>query len=66
MQRGVAQFGRALRSGRRGRRFKSCHLDHGKNSLFMVSFYFLLSYIKIKSRRRLSKRLEKFSASGYT
>ena len=25
--RGVAQFGRALRSGRRGRRFKSCHLD---------------------------------------
>ena len=27
-QRGVAQFGRALRSGRRGRRFDSCHLDH--------------------------------------
>ena len=26
-RRGVAQFGRALRSGRRGRRFKSCHLD---------------------------------------
>ncbi len=26
--RGVAQFGRALRSGRRSRRFKSCHLDH--------------------------------------
>ena len=26
--RGVAQFGRALRSGRRGRRFDSCHLDH--------------------------------------
>ncbi len=23
----MAQFGRALRSGRRGRRFKSCHLD---------------------------------------
>ena len=23
--RDVAQFGRALRSGRRGRRFKSCH-----------------------------------------
>ena len=28
--RGVAQFGRALRSGRRSRRFKSCHLDHRK------------------------------------
>ena len=26
-QRGVAQLGRALRSGRRGRRFKSCRLD---------------------------------------
>ena len=26
--RDVAQFGRALRSGRRGRRFKSCHPDH--------------------------------------
>ena len=24
----MAQFGRALRSGRRGRRFKSCHSDH--------------------------------------
>ena len=23
----VAQFGRALRSGRRGRKFKSCHAD---------------------------------------
>ena len=27
-RRGVAQPGRALRSGRRGRRFKSCHPDH--------------------------------------
>ena len=26
--RGVAQLGRALRSGRRGRGFKSRHLDH--------------------------------------
>ncbi len=25
--RNVAQFGRALRSGRRGRRFESCHSD---------------------------------------
>ena len=25
----MAQFGRALRSGRRGRRFKSCHPDQG-------------------------------------
>ena len=27
-QRGVAQFGRALRSGRRGRKFESCRLDY--------------------------------------
>ena len=26
-KRGVAQFGRALRSGRRGRKFESCRLD---------------------------------------
>lgn len=28
LQRGVAQLGSARRSGRRGRRFKSCHPDH--------------------------------------
>ena len=28
LKRDVAQFGRVLRSGRRGRRFKSCHPDH--------------------------------------
>ena len=27
-RRDVAQFGRALRSGRKGRRFESCHPDH--------------------------------------
>ena len=32
VRRGVAQFGRALRSGRRGRRFESCHLDHLKKA----------------------------------
>ena len=30
--RDVAQLGSALRSGRRGRRFKSCHPDHLKDS----------------------------------
>ena len=36
----MAQFGRALRSGRRGRRFKSCHLDHvgAKSALLRRSF----------------------------
>ena len=30
--RGVAQFGRALRSGRRGRRFESCHADYNETA----------------------------------
>ena len=42
IQRGVAQFGRALRSGRRSRKFESCHLDHknkkrGLSSLFVFA-----------------------------
>ena len=43
MRRRVAQFGRALRSGRRGRKFESCHADKRKGlqsslfSLFMIT-----------------------------
>ena len=33
----MAQFGRALRSGRRGRRFKSCHLDQKECPLWIPS-----------------------------
>ena len=36
--RGVAQFGSALRSGRRGRRFKSCHLDQ-KGGFYRLLFF---------------------------
>ena len=35
--RGVAQFGRALRSGRRGRKFESCRLDLNPNLLRLCS-----------------------------
>ena len=42
--RGVAQFGSALRSGRRGRRFKSCHLDLIK-ALKSVDFIPLLGVL---------------------
>ena len=28
----MAQFGRALRSGRRGRKFESCHLDQSQKA----------------------------------
>ena len=36
--RGVAQFGRALRSGRRSRRFESCHLDHKEGTALVAVF----------------------------
>ena len=36
----MAQFGRALRSGRRGRKFKSCHLDHVGTSYARSDFLF--------------------------
>ena len=32
-RRDVAQFGRALRSGRKGRRFESCHPDQIKTAV---------------------------------
>ena len=32
LNRSVAQLGRALRSGRRGRKFKSCHSDYYERS----------------------------------
>ena len=38
--RGVAQFGRAPRSGRGGRKFKSCHLDQEKAGS-LTCFYFM-------------------------
>lgn len=47
--RGVAQLGRALRSGRRGRKFKSCHLDHKKeipNERYL--FFYLLVYTRLE------------------
>ncbi len=44
--RSVAQLGRALRSGRRGRRFKSCRFDSWKTvipvkgiTVFLLSYY---------------------------
>lgn len=55
-QRGVAQFGRALRSGRRGRRFESCHLDHiFQSTLFFISvlFSFISPFLKQKGNENL-------------
>ena len=56
----VAQFGRALRSGRRGRRFKSCRIDswQGRRSIWRNSDVpvFLLKRKKLRSGRRGSTR----------
>ncbi len=52
--RGVAQFGRALRSGRRGRKFESCRLDSvfmrvcKFASSFFVSFKYFIRPLKVK------------------
>ena len=35
----MAQFGRALRSGRRGRKFESCHLDQNQKRKARPSFF---------------------------
>ena len=40
-RRDVAQFGRALRSGRKGRRFESCHPDQIGNTPFVGVFFYL-------------------------
>ena len=39
MHRDVAQLGSALRSGRRGRRFKSCHPDHDAGKASKEAFF---------------------------
>ena len=36
--RGVAQFGSAFGSGPKGRRFKSCHLDHKRTETLIQGF----------------------------
>ena len=41
----MAQLGRALRSGRRSRRFKSCHLDHKKKTVLAAVFLFMLKAV---------------------
>ncbi len=47
-RRGVAQLGSVLRSGRRGRKFESCHPDSTKmGTLFLTKhahFYIILLY----------------------
>ena len=60
----VAQFGRALRSGRRGRRFKSCRIDSlagAPQILFSKEFAVLFILVKrtfaVASRPAFKKRI---------
>ena len=45
----VAQLGRALRSGRRGRRFESCHLDHNRTPILIQCVSELVFFFMCKS-----------------
>ena len=58
--RGVAQLGRALRSGRRGRKFKSCHLDHKKEIPNERYFFF---YLSVCTRLELAAGFSEFDES---
>ena len=55
----VAQLGRALRSGRRGRRFKSCRAD-----FFLVSLLLWKTMFSVVSSLESSMRFKGFSFSG--
>lgn len=49
--RGVAQFGRAPRSGRGGRKFKSCHLDHScVEQCFSAATFLRNAQVKLNHR----------------
>ncbi len=53
INRGVAQFGRAPRSGRGGRKFKSCHLDQkeaGHSLECPASFFCLFARFELATR----------------
>ncbi len=65
--RGVAQFGRALRSGRRGRRFKSCRLDQNRKSVHesgrIFDFVLFIFHYSIFIIHLLVKRQQYFTSA---
>ena len=54
MHRDVAQLGSALRSGRRGRRFKSCHPDHDARKAPQGAFF----HITTKKRMTWEEKMK--------
>ena len=64
----MAQFGRALRSGRRGRRFKSCHPDHFLFGRAQTRFFYSSSLKLIEDkffREDISSLLERIRLKSY-
>ena len=60
INRGVAQFGRAPRSGRGGRKFKSCHLDQkeaGHSLECPASFFIYLQELNLRHEAPNAKHL---------
>ena len=54
--RSIAQPGRALRSGRRGRRFESCYSDHKLKPRRPLGVVFNLSWSVLQDENRGSTR----------
>ena len=55
--RGVAQLGRALRSGRRGRWFESSHLDSKKAGYFFTCFFLFYKDFRATSQLKRFKSI---------
>ena len=51
----MAQFGRALRSGRRGRRFESCHADFFVHKFKKEPFIFMEEVKRKKKKQKINK-----------
>lgn len=56
----MAQFGRALRSGRRGRKFKSCHLDQKSKLTLAVGLDFLFVETRLEKNGFASAKCRTF------
>ena len=57
MHRDVAQLGSALRSGRRGRRFKSCHPDHVEKKAFEKGLFFF--FLSVPGMARIQSEIDR-------
>ena len=63
--RGVAQFGRALRSGRRGRGFKSRHLDQ-RGAPRAIRLYFIRGGFLFRSTSKKIFPVQRHKAAALT